>query len=167
MTERQRQLDSLFMEMIRFDAADPHRIQHFTKVHAYARLIAEMEDVPEDVLFTLEAAAYVHDIGIRLAMERYGFQNGSLQEQLGPPAAEEMLRGLGFGEETVRRVSYLVGHHHTYTDINGVDYQILVEADFLVNLHEKNEKSDAVRSVRERIFRTKTGTEILETMFGI
>ena len=34
----------------------------------------------------------------------------------------------------IRRVEYLVGHHHTYKDIDGLDYQILVEADFLVNI---------------------------------
>ena len=58
-----------------------------------------------------------------------------------------------------------VGHHHTYDSIDGIDYQILVEADFLVNLFEQNESQDAVRSVRERIFRTEAGTRLLDTMF--
>ena len=34
------------------------------------------------------------------------------------------------------RVQYLIGRHHTYNDIDGIDYQILVEADFLVNMYE-------------------------------
>ena len=43
---------------------------------------------------------------------------------------------LGFAENVIERVCYLIGHHHTYTGIEGRDYQILVEADFLVNLYE-------------------------------
>jgi hypothetical protein len=41
-----------------------------------------------------------------------------------------MLGRLGFGAALVERVCYLVGHHHTYTNIDGPDYQILVEAGF-------------------------------------
>ena len=35
-TER---LDKLLVKMIEFDSGDPKRIQHFLKVHSYARLI--------------------------------------------------------------------------------------------------------------------------------
>ena len=40
-----------------------------------------------------------------------------------------MLVKLGFEDKITERVCYLVGHHHTYTNIEGMDYQILVEAD--------------------------------------
>ena len=63
------------------------------------------------------------------------------------------------------RVAYLVGHHHTYTNIDGMDYQILVEADFLVNLYEDGVSGEAIERAGEKIFRTKSGTDILETMF--
>ena len=36
----------------------------------------------------------------------------------------------GYTEEQIERVKYLVGHHHTYDNIDGLDYQILIEADF-------------------------------------
>ena len=55
----------------------------------------------------------------------------------GPPEAEKLLASQGWPETVIQRVSYLVGHHHTYTDIDGTDYQLLVEADFLVNLFEE------------------------------
>lgn len=84
----------------------------------------------------LEAAAYVHDIGIKVAEEKYGRCTGKLQEQEGPAVAREMLEKLGFEEKVPERVCYLVGHHHTYTDMDEMDYQILVEADFLVNLYK-------------------------------
>lgn len=64
---RERNLDRLFLAMIHFDKGDAKRIQHFTKVHSYARLIGRKENLDEDSLFTLETAAYVHDIGIPVA----------------------------------------------------------------------------------------------------
>lgn len=160
-------LDKLALEMIRYESGCPSRIQHFIKVHSFSRLIGAAEKLDEQTLFILEAAAYVHDIGIKPAMEKYGYQNGRLQEEEGPALAEAILRKLGFGDSVIQRVSFLVGHHHTYKNIDGADYQILVEADFLVNLFEKNLSKDAVRSACEHIFKTETGKSICRTMFSI
>lgn len=165
--DRTEQLNQLFLAMIRFDAGDPLRIQHFTKVHSYARLIAQTEGMDPEKEFTLEAAAYVHDIGIHVAEQKYGYQNGKLQEQEGPAAARRLMEPLGFTEEEIQRVEFLVGHHHTYTSIDAPDYQILVEADFLVNLFEDNEKKETAMAVRKNIFRTRTGIQILNDMFGL
>ena len=130
-----KKLNDLFLAMIEFDKGDPKRIQHFTKVHSYAKLIGQMEELDDHTLFILEAAAYVHDIGIHPAEEKYGYQNGKLQEQEGPVVAGKLMEKLGFDRSVIERVKFLVGHHHTYTNIDSVDYQILVEADFIVNLY--------------------------------
>lgn len=78
----------------------------------------------------------MHDIGIHQAEARYGSSNGKYQEELGPAEARNLLEQLHVAETDIDRVCYLVGHHHTYSHIDGLDYQILVEADFLVNLYE-------------------------------
>ena len=158
-------LDELHMEMILLDAGDPGLIQHFCKVHAYAALIGRQEGLQKHSLFTLEAAAYTHDIAIRCCREKYGSGDGKLQEKEGPAIAEELLTRLGFPEDVIGRVKFLIAHHHTYTDIQGLDYQILVEADFLVNLFEGNEPEEAVRRTLEKIFRTETGKRICAEMF--
>ena len=67
----------------------------------------------------------------------------------------------------IERVSFLVGHHHTYTGIDGLDYQILVEADFLVNLFEGNTDTAHIRTTYDNIFRTETGKKICREMFGL
>ena len=77
------QLDDLFLKMIAYYAGDPKRIQHFTKVHSYARIIGVGEEMDAASLFILEAAAYTHDIGIKPAEEKYGSSDGKLQEQEG------------------------------------------------------------------------------------
>ena len=158
-------LNNLCKEMISFYRGDPARIQHFMKVHGFAKLIGEEEGLDEKTLYILEAAACVHDIGIRPALEKYGKENGSLQEKEGPAEAEKMMKLLGFDEDVTDRVSFLVGHHHTYTGIEGMDYQILVEADFLVNYFENDMDRETVRKSVEKIFRTEAGKRIAQEMF--
>ena len=160
------QLDDLFMDMIAYYDGDPKRIQHFTKVHSYARLIGIGEELDDASLFILEAAAYTHDIGIRVAEEKYGRCDGKLQEQEGPIIAQKMLSQLGFENYIVERICFLIGHHHTYDNIDGLDYQILVEADFLVNLYEDDAGNRAIDKAYKRIFKTETGKKIFRLMFG-
>lgn len=160
------QLDDLFMDMIAYYVGDPKRIQHFTKVHSYARLIGIGEELDDASLFILEAAAYTHDIGIRVAEEKYGRCDGKLQEQEGPIIAQKMLSQLGFENYIVERICFLIGHHHTYDNIDGLDYQILVEADFLVNLYEDDAGNRAIDKAYKRIFKTETGKKIFRLMFG-
>ena len=159
----------LFRNMTAYDAGDPARIQHFTKVYAYADLIGTSEGLTEEELRVLRAAAILHDIGIHKSEEKYGDDNGKHQELEGPPEAGKLLsRVEGYTEDEKRRILYLIGHHHSYTEIDGSDYQILVEADFLVNLFENHPQSidkAAAAAALSRIFRTKSGKEMLEMMF--
>ncbi len=166
-SRREELLQALMLKMIEFDAGDAMRIQHFVKVASFAKTIGVGEGLDAETLLTLEATAIVHDIGIHPALEKYGRNDGKLQEELGPEPARKMLAEVGFCSERCERVAYLVGHHHTYTNIDGPDYQALVEADFLVNLFEDNSPERAIVSVKEKIFRTATGTALLETMFGV
>lgn len=76
-----------------------------------------------------------------------------------------MLEKLGYEDNIIQRVKYLVGHHHTYDNIDGIDYQIFVEADFLVNLYEDNIDSKGIMSAYTKIFKTKTGLNICKQMF--
>lgn len=159
-------LNDLFLEMINYFAGDAKRIQHLVKVHSFAKLIGELEHVEEKTMRILEAAAYVHDNGIKPAEKKYGSCGGKLQEQEGPAAAKEILERLGFDAQLIERVCYLVGHHHTYDNIDGIDYRILVEADLLVNIYEDDLSRDVADSVCETVFRTRSGKRICKTMFG-
>ena len=160
-------ISSLIDEMIAYDKGDPRRIQHFMKVHDFARTIGQLEGLDEQTLYILESAAVVHDIGIHVCEEKYGSCEGKLQEKEGPALAKEMLERLGYEQKVINRICYLVGHHHTYTNIDGVDYQILVEADFLVNMYEDGVSPDAVRKAYQNIFQTENGRKICRNMFGI
>ena len=156
---------NLIGKMIDYYEGDPKRVQHFLKVYEFARLIGEAEELPKDTLTVLKTAAIVHDIGIKVSEQKYDSSAGKYQEQVGPAIAEPMLRACGYEEEMIDRVLFLIAHHHTYNQIDGIDYQILVEADFLVNLFEDNSNRQVAENVKENIFRTKTGLWYLEKMF--
>ena len=158
-------INKLHMAMIELYHGDAKRIQHFCKVHSYAKLIAEMENVDAETLFILETAALTHDIGIHLCEEKYGNCNGKLQEKEGPAIAEKLLSDLGFSGEVSERVQYLIAHHHTYNNIDGIDYQILVEADFLVNLFEDKVSPAGCRNAYHKIFRTESGKRLYRAMY--
>jgi uncharacterized protein len=159
-------LDNVFLKMVEKYEGQPERIQHFTKVHSYAAYIGRQEKLDEKTMFILETAAYTHDIGIKKAEELYHASNGRLQQELGPGEAETMLHALHFPEDVIERVKYLIAHHHTYSNIQGIDLQILIEADFLVNLYEHSDESVASK-VLEKIFKTASGTKLCKTMFRL
>ena len=79
--------------------------------------------------------------------------------------AAVILKKLEFPAPVTERVAYLIGHHHTYDKIEGMDYQILVEADFLVNADEDRLSSDAIENFKEKIFKTTTGIAVLENNY--
>ena len=114
-------INKIHLAMIQLYKGDAKRIQHFCKVHSYAKLIAETENVDKKCLFTIEAAALTHDIGIHFCEEKYGNCNGKLQEQEGPAIAERLLETLGVEQDISDRVQYLIAHHHTYNNINEID----------------------------------------------
>ena len=153
--------------MIAYENGSPARIQHFMKVYAFADMIGEAEKLSEEKMEILRAAALVHDIGIRVAEEKYGSCNGKLQEKEGPAIAEKLLGELEFDQDISERVQYLIAHHHTYNNIDEMDYQILVEADFLVNIMEDGLSKEATLKVYHSIFKTTCGKMICREMFDI
>ena len=157
----------LVLKMTEYEGGCVERVNHFLKVFAFAKTIAEGEDVDDATKEILEAAAITHDIGIRVCFEKYGNCNGSHQEVEGPPIALEMLPACGYTHGQTERICYLIGHHHTYTNINGIDYQILVEADFLVNIYEDNSSFEAIENAYKNIFKTESGKSICKTMYSI
>ena len=155
----------LISEMIKYYAGDIKRINHFMKVYSYAKTIGEMEGLDNIKQEILEVAAIVHDIGIKVSEQKYNSSAGKYQEIEGPAIAKNMLERLGFDELLADRVCFLVGHHHTYTAIDDIDFQILVEADFLVNVHEDEISKDSVLKIRDKYIKTKAGKSYLKLMY--
>ena len=151
--------------MIAYYAGDVRRINHFLKVYGFAKAIGEMEGLDESTQEIIEIAALTHDIGIKNSEKKYNSSAGNYQQIEGPPEAKKLLERLGVESGIIDRVCWLIAHHHTYTDIQGIDYQILVEADFLVNFYEDNVSQDSIQSIRDKIFKTLSGKMILNAIY--
>mgnify|MGYP000060847456 CR=1 FL=1 len=128
-------MSQLTMAMVTLYSGDPKRIQHFMKVYAFAKMIAEEEQLGAKQREIVEAAALVHDIGIH-AQKKISFCRRRISGNRGPPIARAMLMALEFSPALINRVCDMVAHHHSYDKIDEVDLQILIEADFMVNAYE-------------------------------
>lgn len=74
--------EELLTAAIEYDKGDPKRIQHFIKVHSFARLIGKQEKLSDEMMKTLETAAILHDIGIHEGERLYGRNDGEIQQKL-------------------------------------------------------------------------------------
>lgn len=157
----------IIQAMIGYYRNDALRINHFLKVYAFAKAIGEQEHIDQETQEILEIAALTHDIGIKNSEIKYKSSAGSYQQIEGPPEARKLLGTLGISPSVIERVCYLIAHHHTYLQEGAIDYQILVEADFLVNAHEDGMYLETIRTVGKKIFRTTTGIQFLHTLFPL
>ncbi len=152
--------------MIRYNGTDIRRIEHALKVTAYAGLIARLEGLEPALIERITIAALLHDIGIHEAEAKHGSADGRFQELEGPAVAAELMADLGMVQPEQERICFLVGHHHTLCAIDGIDFQILVEADYLVNASEDEFSANALCSVRKKVFRTESGTALFDNMYA-
>ena len=142
-------LAELMRAMVSYDHGDVPRIQHSVKVHDFA-------------------ATILHDIGIHPAEAKYGNSNGKAQEELGPGEARKVLQEVGgFTDAQIDRICWLIGHHHTYSNVTSADHRILLEADFLVNSFEDHLSLNGIKTFRDNVFRSAYAIELLNKMWGI
>lgn len=155
----------VLQEMILYFGDDVKRINHALKVYAFARLIGKEEGLPNQEQDILELAAVLHDIGIHEAQRKHGSAAGKYQEAEGPSIADGILKKCGADEARIPRVLFLVGNHHSYQKIDGIDFQILVEADFLVNIFEDAMRLSAIESIVGKYFKTLSGKRLAASMY--
>ena len=160
-------ISEIMQKMIAFSNGNRHDINHLLKVWGYAKTIGDAEKLDADTQFLLETAAITHDIACPLCREKYGNTNGKYQETEGAVLVRDFLADTGLDEKQIDRVSYLVGHHHTLSDVSGADYQILIEADYLVNADESSYSAENIRNFRDTFFKTETGTRLLNDIFRV
>lgn len=158
-------VSKIVKKMIAYSNGNAHDINHFLKVYAYARTIGECENLDENTQAILETAAILHDIACPLCREKYGSARGEYQEKEGVALAADFLKDMEIPKDFIARVVYLVGHHHTLHNIDGIDYQILIEADYLVNADEGGYLIENIQNMYEQVFRTETGKELLRSIY--
>ncbi|MCI9475847.1 MAG: HD domain-containing protein [Emergencia sp.] len=155
----------MIQKMIDFYEGSVHDVEHFLKVLSYAGMIGKLEGLDEKTQDILEMAAIVHDIACPLCREKYGNTDGKHQEIESEGLLRPFLFEFNLAEEVLERVIYLVSHHHTFSGIDGQDYQILVEADFLVNASEAQMSRAQIEAFKGKVAKTETGKGLLDSIY--
>ncbi|MCG8619174.1 MAG: HD domain-containing protein, partial [Desulfobacterales bacterium] len=125
--------DRVAVEMKRYFKTDFKRIGHAGKVARYAEQLGKKEKANLAVVL---CAAYLHDIGIKNAEEKYNSSAAKYQEQEGPPVAREILEGLGAKPPLVEEVCDIIGRHHSPKEEEDINFKVLYDADMLTNMME-------------------------------
>ena len=143
-------------KMTDFYKGNIHDIYHFLKVWALQRTSARRKDWIQKhrkrwrwqlLSMILPARCVGKNTEIPAESIRKRKVRRSLQNFQDVPA----------GELDVERITWLVTHHHTYTNVEGMDYQILLEADFLVNAGESEYSKQAIENFCRKVFRNGSG----------
>lgn len=147
---------------------DRKRILHALEVLRFVEEIMAGEKITGNTARVATAAAIFHDIAIKVAERKHGSAAGKYQEIEGPPIARDMLQRSGEDPEFIERVCYLIGNHHTFDKIDGPDFQVLWEADLLVNLLAGGGPRDpeALERLIARNFHTGTGRTLAGRMLA-
>ena len=155
----------VMQKMISFSEGNIHDIDHFIRVWTYAKTTGELEHLDRETQYILEVAAITHDMACPLCREKYGNTNGKYQEAEGIPMVKAFLCDTGISASQVERVQYLVGHHHTFSGIDGIDYQILIEADYIANASENGCDVKNIENFMNRIVKTSAGKQLIKSVF--
>jgi HD superfamily phosphodiesterase len=158
-------VSKIMKKMIEYFEKDTVRINHALKVYGYAKSIGELEKISKEEQEVLEISSILHDIGIKVSERKYSSSAGIYQEIEGPPVAREIMGKFNISENIKERIEFLIGNHHTYSKINGIDFQILVEADFLVNIFEENIQKEQIEIIEQKYFKTRTGKSFLNSIY--
>lgn len=154
-------------KMIAYSNSNIHDIDHLCKVWTYAKTIGELEGADAETQLLIEVAAITHDIAYPLCRIKYGNANGKYQEAEGGPLVKDFLSGTGLTQAQIDRVAYLVSHHHTLQNIDGLDYQVLIEADYIVNACESRYDAENIRNFIEKCMKTPSGIRLCRQIFGV
>ena len=92
-------INRLHMAMIELYKGDAKRIQHFCKVHSYARLIAQMENVDDKCLFIIETVEPTGTSG--LFIRRYPSGSSESPITAASTSVSLLIAGLYFLKYTV------------------------------------------------------------------
>ena len=143
-------VSKIMEKMISYSEGNIQDIDHLIRVWTYAKTIGELEGLNSDTQFILEVAAITH---------------GKRQEEEGIPMVRGFLADTGMKAEQIDRVAFLVGHHHTFVGIDAIDWQIIVEADYIANASENGYSKQNIQNFMDRIVKTESGVKLIRTVF--
>ena len=148
-----------------FAATDMSQIGHTEAVHNFAQLLGKLEGYDEHRQAIIEISALLHDIGCPNAKEKYGNTNAPNQEKEGKPKAAELLAKYDITAEDKALIADVVGVHHHIKQLQEMGFELLAEADLIVNLLEGYYKMEQAQNLYETCVTSVSGKELFKNMF--
>ncbi|MGA2091380.1 MAG: HD domain-containing protein [Endomicrobiales bacterium] len=154
----------LIKELELYFGTDIKRINHAKKVLKYARELLAKEQADPYVVIP---AAILHDVGIKVAEEKYGSSAAHYQEQEGPAVAGRILVEKDYDDANIYEICAIIAHHHTPGPQETTNFKVVYDADWLVNLADEMDVKDTVKlkSAIDKIFLTETGKTMAMEIF--
>ncbi|OGW78481.1 MAG: hypothetical protein A3I73_05565 [Omnitrophica bacterium RIFCSPLOWO2_02_FULL_45_16] len=151
--------DKLLKELEEFFGNDIKRIEHAKRVLSFSEEMLKSEKADWNIVIP---ASILHDVGIKIAENKYGSAAGNYQEMEGPPVARAILLKVGFKKENIDEICQIIAHHHSPGKVNTRNFKILYDADWLVNLKDEVDMKDKEKlsAMIDKIFLTETGKKI-------
>jgi putative nucleotidyltransferase with HDIG domain len=156
--------ERIAFEMKRYFGQDVKSINHAINTAKYADEILRIEGGNPIVVF---GGAYLHDSGKKNSKEKYGSSANEFHEKEGAEVAREILIKLNVPRGLIDEICDIISHHHHPKSNETLNFQIVYEADCLVNIESgfSNEMGER-RKVDLKNFKTKTGKRLAEELFS-
>lgn len=151
--------DKLLKELETFFGKDTKRINHAKKVMKFAEELLKREKGSWHIVIP---ASILHDIGIKVSEKKYGSPDAYYQQKEGPAIARDILKKYGLKEADIDEICEIIAHHHTPGVIDTINFKLLYDADWLVNLKDEVDINDktAIKKAIDKIFLTEAGKEL-------
>ena len=148
--------DKLIKELEAYFGKDTKRINHAKKVMDFAEELLTQERADWHIVIP---ASILHDVGIKIAEEKYGSAAGHYQELEGPSIARGILTTLEFKKEDIDEICAIIAHHHSPGKIDTKNFKVLYDADWLVNLKDEVDIKDKnkLKAIIDKVFLTSAG----------
>lgn len=156
--------EALMRAMETYFNGDAKRIDHAHRVTEYAEYLLKREGGDYSIII---GASVLHDIGMHQAEKKYGSTSGQYQEKEGPPIARQILARLGFERNQIEEICQIIAHHHHPGRINTHNFNILYDADWLVNLKDEYDIQDRnkLSKIIDKVFLTQGGNTLAREVY--
>jgi HD superfamily phosphodiesterase len=154
----------LVKELEKYFGTDERRINHAKKVLRYAIELLKKEKADPYIVIP---AAILHDVGIKVAEEKYNSSAAKYQEQEGPAVAGKILVDVEYDDESIYEICAIIAHHHTPGKNESSSFKVVYDADWLVNLRDEVDTTDKEKLAKaiEKIFLTESGKSLAKELY--
>ena len=114
-------------------------------------------------------AAILHDVGIKIAEEKYKSSAAAYQEKEGPAVAGRILVDIDYDDENIYEICAIIAHHHSPGPNESTNFKVVYDADWLVNLRDEVDIKDKekLRKTIEKIFLTDSGRSMAKANYKL